>query len=337
MGGSSVEVRESHVVSQMADVLIASDAADRLAEDIGFPEIERREIVLAVRELATNIVRHAGQGQLTIVADDRTLTVIARDHGPGIPNVDLAVQDGYSTGGSLGYGLGTVNRLMHRMVIESRPGDQTTVTASRSRRDVIEMPAHPRFDVGVATEAKAGGLDNGDQFIVRSWGDTLLVGVIDGVGHGAAAHAAAGAARNYVETHYDQDLDWVMRGTHVACRGTRGVVMALARIRGDRDALEYCSIGNIEARFLGVERPPSLMLRRGILGLNAPEAKVVHAPWPVGATLVLHSDGVSSHWGDRAAGMALTGSAGETAAFLLRKLGKDTDDATVLVVRDMAP
>ena len=129
MSGPGLEVRERHHVSEQADVLIASAAAARLAEAIGFDEHDRNEIVLAVRELAANIVRHATAGDIVLTASDHSLVVVAEDRGPGIADIHLAVQDGYSTAGSLGYGLGTVNRLMHEMTIDSVRGRGTTVTS----------------------------------------------------------------------------------------------------------------------------------------------------------------------------------------------------------------
>lgn len=330
--GSGVDERAEHVVSQAADVLIVSQSAGRLAEALGFGEQECSEIVLVARELASNIVKHAGSGVVTITAMGNRLRIEARDRGPGIADVRLAVSDGFSTAGSLGYGLGTVNRLMDEMVIDSVRGEGTTVTAHRDMRTRSAIAGTAPFDVGVATAAKPGFDDNGDSYVVRSWDHHVLVGVIDGVGHGPLARQAAQAARRYVESHEDQPLSSIFRGTDVACRGTRGVVMALARFDWEAGSLEFASIGNIEARVFGA-RLQSFVVRRGILGLNAPAAKSTVQPWPPQATLVLHSDGIPLHWPERAEAALDRASASEVAHALLHELGRGTDDATVLVVR----
>lgn len=333
MASASVGATELHHVSQPADVLIASAAADRLAGEMGFPEKERAEIVLVVRELATNIVRHAGAGEIQLVAGPDVLEVVASDRGPGIADVNQAVRDGFSTAGSLGYGLGTVNRLMSEMDIASVRGEGTTVRARRVLRGP-DLPTLPSpVAVGVATAAKPGFADNGDAFVVRSWDDRLLVGVIDGVGHGDLAHAAAQAARRYVETHYDQPLAAVMHGTDLACRGTRGVVMGLARLDWDQQSVEYCAIGNIEARLLGSASSRGFIVRRGILGVNAPAARATVHPWDPTSTLILHSDGIMSHWEGQIADDDLSGSAVDVANRMLARLNRGTDDATVLVVK----
>lgn len=318
-------------------MLIASAAAERLSEAIGFDVQSRNEIVLAVRELATNIVRHAGSGDVLLTATDHSLVVVAEDHGPGIADVHLAVQDGYSTAGSLGYGLGTVNRLMHEMTIDSVRGRGTIVTARRDLRVEEPLTGPSSFDIGVATSAKPGFDENGDAFVVHTWDDQVLAGVIDGVGHGGPARVAAQAARRYVETHFDQPLGAVFSGTDVACRGTRGVVMALARLDRRRGLLEHGSIGNIETRVLRTNVPVNPVIRRGILGINAPAVRVVSVPWPTGAVLVMHSDGIVAHWGDAMDEMLAEPTATRMAATLLARLNRGNDDATVVVLKDAKP
>ena len=320
-------------VSQQADVLIASSAADELAASLGFTDQERAEVILVVRELATNIVKHAGSGEVVLTARAGALQVEATDHGPGIADVEEAVTDGFSTVGSLGYGLGTVNRLMDDMAITSQRGHGTTVTARRAHRhDDMEAGPCP-FDVGVATAPKTALDENGDSFVVVTRGHRLVVAVIDGVGHGELAHAAAIVARRYVESHADQPLESVMRGTARACRGTRGAVMAIARLDWREMTLEFCSIGNIEARMVGGTKPESFVVRRGILGVNAPAARSTTQPLDPSASLILHSDGVATHWEPGAAEDALAGTASQAATALLGRYSRGTDDATVVVVK----
>ncbi len=334
---AGIDERAEHVVSEQADVLIVSESAGRLAAGLGFTVEECSQMVLVARELATNIIKHAGQGTVVITASQGRLVIVARDHGPGIADVALAVTDGYSTAGSLGYGLGTVNRLMDDLTIDSLRGSGTTVTARRSLRSADSAPETCPFDVGVATAAKPGFEDNGDSFIARTWDHLLLVGVIDGVGHGSDARTAAQAVRRYVESHEAQPLVGVFRGAHTACRGTRGAVMALARFDWRANTLEFASIGNIEARMVGPHRLQSLIVRRGILGVHAPEAQPTTQPWPDDMTLVLHSDGIPTHWPEEAMAALDLGTAAEAAGSLLRQLARGNDDATVVIVRRRRP
>ncbi len=309
----------------------------RLAGDVGFAAIECEELGVVVRELAANVLIHAGEGDISIVGTSGEIRIETRDRGPGIPSIEQAVSDGYSTAGSLGYGLGTVNRLTDGMTITSVLGGGTTVSVRRRIREPLETHGHSPVDIGVVTLPKPGYRENGDSYVVRSWGRKTLVGVIDGVGHGSPAQAAALAAREYVQRHYDQPLVDIFRGTGIACRGTRGVVMALARFDHVEGLLEFASVGNIETRVFNAAGPTNFIVRRGIVGVNAPLPKVTSHAWPPDAALVMHSDGIATHWGtDDFAEFADTPSRIQ-AHQILNTFGRRTDDATVLVVKPARP
>ena len=325
--------RSEHPIRVAADVLIAAAAADRIAERTGFPEPERATITLAVRELATNILRHASVGEIVVTGSAAGIEVVALDQGPGIPDVDEAVADGFSRDGGLGYGLGTVNRAMDELLITSARGKGTTVTARRRLRPHRRPAGRPPMDIGAATAPKPGYVENGDAYVIHQYGQHCLVGVIDGLGHGMPAQVAALAARRYVEAHADLPLDGIFRGTSIACRGSRGVVMALARFDWVEQTLEFASVGNIETRVLDAGRPLDFIVRRGVIGHNAPSPRITTHPWPPEATLVLHSDGIPAHWGDIDLAALAVVSASVMAATLLRQLNRNTDDATVLVAR----
>jgi anti-sigma regulatory factor (Ser/Thr protein kinase) len=330
-------IRRSHVVELAPDVLIASSAAAAVATQVGFTPQECAEIALAVRELATNLLRHADSGAIGICGSDGTITIEACDHGPGMVDPDAAQRDGYSTVGSLGYGLGTVNRAMDDLRIVSSHHTGTTVTARRSVRPLRGVGGGEPLDVGIATVPLFGQAKNGDDYIDMHWGTCRLVGVIDGIGHGPLAHTAARAARTYVEHHFDQPLDAIFRGAEIECRGSRGVVMALARLDWDRSELEFASVGNIEARLLHADMSHNLIARRGIVGLTSPPPIVSVQQWQPDATLILHSDGIRSHWGRGVVDDVLDASASVLARAILSRLRKDTDDATVLVMRRRRP
>jgi len=119
-----------------ADIYTAAGMARDLAREIGFGKADAARIEIVVRELASNIIRHAGRGQIHLreVATDgrQGLEVEAVDQGPGIPDVELALQDGYSTTGKgLGSGLPAVRRLMDTFEIETAAGQGTRVRATR--------------------------------------------------------------------------------------------------------------------------------------------------------------------------------------------------------------
>ncbi|HET9552519.1 MAG TPA: anti-sigma regulatory factor [Anaeromyxobacteraceae bacterium] len=118
-----------------ADIVRAREGGRELARQVGFGGGDLTLIATAISELARNIVLFAGHGEIVLrtVADGRRtgVAVVARDTGPGIPDVERALQVGFSTSGSLGLGLPGVRRLMDDFDLVSRVGAGTTVTATK--------------------------------------------------------------------------------------------------------------------------------------------------------------------------------------------------------------
>ena len=117
------------------DILTARQRGRELAADIGFSGSDLTIVATAISEIARNIVEYAGRGEIvfTLVRDGRSrgIVVVARDEGPGIPDVALAMQDGYSTRKSLGLGLPGARRLMDEFDVQSEAGRGTTVTMKK--------------------------------------------------------------------------------------------------------------------------------------------------------------------------------------------------------------
>jgi anti-sigma regulatory factor (Ser/Thr protein kinase) len=342
------------------DIIRAQAAAKRFALELGFDLTAIEEIAIVVSELASNLVRHAQGGRLILSQagkDQRSgIRIESSDRGPGIAHVESAMADGFSTSGSLGYGLGTINRLMDEFQITSQPLQGTYILCQKwQHADSPPETACP-LEFGVAARPFPGMEVNGDAFVIKHWGSSVLIGVIDGLGHGELAHLAAETARHFVETHYDQPLDAPFRGVARVCRSTRGVVMALARfdfgpqgsgLKENTPAsaqsesgsgkpgirLSFGSIGNIEVRVRGNPAPMNFMVRRGVLGGSAPKVVITEHAWDLESLMVLHSDGLRTHWTWEDFPGITTQSAGALAQQLLSVLAKDEDDATVIVVK----
>jgi len=117
------------------DIVMARMRGRAMARQLGFQEASATLIATAISELARNILLYAKRGEVVLSAIDRGerrgLAVVARDEGPGIPDVARAMQDGYSTSGRLGLGLPGVRRLMDEFEVESLTGKGTTVTVKK--------------------------------------------------------------------------------------------------------------------------------------------------------------------------------------------------------------
>jgi serine/threonine-protein kinase RsbT len=120
-----------------ADVVSVRQAVRTWAVTLGFSLVEQTKLVTAASELARNTVDYGLGGIVTIEVVEESLNKGLRvtfiDHGPGIPDLDLALQDGYTTGGGLGLGLSGAKRLVHDFDITSHVGQGTRVTIARWR------------------------------------------------------------------------------------------------------------------------------------------------------------------------------------------------------------
>jgi serine/threonine-protein kinase RsbT len=124
-------------IADQQDVIRVRSAGREVARALGFSTVDQTRVATAISELARNALSYAGGGLCTISTStdqgEHTLRVIVSDEGQGIADVALALQPGFSTGGSLGQGLPAVRRLMNSLEIDSRPG-RTIVTATMRRR-----------------------------------------------------------------------------------------------------------------------------------------------------------------------------------------------------------
>ena len=121
------------------DIVTARQAGREMARELGFGSADQTRLATAISELTRNVTQYAGMGFCTIVdnSDKNTIKIKAtvEDTGPGIPDIDRALEQGYTTGGGLGAGLPGTKRLVQEFDIDSVPG-QTVVTIVFSRRKI---------------------------------------------------------------------------------------------------------------------------------------------------------------------------------------------------------
>ena len=122
-------------VHSSEDIVWVRQAVRTWAVGLGFDLVDQTKLVTAASELARNTVDYGGGGTVKLEAINngvhRGLRLTFEDHGPGIPDVELALQDGYTTGSGLGLGLGGTKRLVNEFEIESRSGEGTWVCITR--------------------------------------------------------------------------------------------------------------------------------------------------------------------------------------------------------------
>ena len=125
-------------INSDADTVIARQRGRALAAQLSFPTSDQALVATAISELARNIVEYGQRGEIILELAERNnrrgIVVIARDEGPGIPDIDQAMQDGFTTGKGLGLGLPGARRLMDEFEIISEVGKGTTVTVRKWQR-----------------------------------------------------------------------------------------------------------------------------------------------------------------------------------------------------------
>jgi serine/threonine-protein kinase RsbT len=133
----TVLLSDQRTVQTAEDVVATRQAVRQRAVELGFNLVDQTKIVTAASELARNTLQYGGGGTVTIEALEelgrRGLRLTFADEGPGIADVDLAMKDGFTTGGGLGLGLSGAKRLSNDFQIDSRPGKGTRVTITRWR------------------------------------------------------------------------------------------------------------------------------------------------------------------------------------------------------------
>ncbi|HLJ86090.1 MAG TPA: anti-sigma regulatory factor [Candidatus Angelobacter sp.] len=127
--------RETKVIQSSADVVIARQAVRAWTLELKFGLVDQTKMVTAASELARNTLEHGGGGSMTMELINngvrKGLRLIFEDRGPGIPNIERALEDGFTTKSGMGLGLGGSRKLVNDFEISSKAGEGTRVTVTR--------------------------------------------------------------------------------------------------------------------------------------------------------------------------------------------------------------
>ena len=319
-------------------------AARRMAVDLArkgeLDETTQGHVALIVTELATNLAKHASNGQLLfrLLGTGREAAegfeVLSLDGGPGMANPARVLEDGYSTTGSPGTGLGAVMRTATEFDFFTQQGSGTAVVA-RILRQHRQGSRSPDPAIGVVHRAMKGEEISGDGWLVRTFSGGWVCTVADGLGHGLIAAEAATpifeAVRATNKTIRPIEL---LEVAHQAARPTRGAACGVAVIDREDSKVRFAGVGNIAAVVLEGEQRRQLVSYEGILGHSYRKVTEMTHGWSGAATLVLHSDGISTHWDlERYPGL-LARDPSLIAGIIFRDFTRGRDDATVVVVKD---
>lgn len=306
-----------------------------LGSSLDFDELRCGQMGIVVTELARNLSAHGGGGELLLTpwryGPNAGIDVLALDKGPGIQDIATAMQDGYSTGGTPGTGLGAVQRLANTFELYSQPGKGTVVFARMLRARGPEQPPAPL--IGAVAVPLADEVVSGDGWSADLTENRSLYLMADGLGHGPLASEAAQEAIRTFHLHSIHGPRQILLALHAALQKTRGAAVAIAEIVHDRGVLNYIGSGNIAAAIRSGGKVKNLVSMNGTPGHNLGSVQEFAYPWDSEATLLMHSDGLGTRWKlDDYPGLA-SKHPSLIAGVLYRDFTRRRDDAAILVTR----
>ncbi len=322
-------------------------AAVQLARQLGFDEVAAGRVALVATELGSNLVKHARDGRMLLApvqADDGTWMVelISLDAGPGIADLRACLEDGFSTGGTAGTGIGAVRRLAATFDVFSQPPGGTVILArvAAAAPAVVavaplapEQAAAPGCLVGAVALCAPGETACGDAWRITADASRAAVMVADGLGHGPlAAEASEAATAMFGDDPYGLPSQ-VLGRVHLGLKATRGAAVALARIDFEDESLVFAGVGNVCARIINGVEDRTLVCQNGTAGMQIRSLQDVRHTWTAHSLLVMHSDGIASRWSLAEAPTLLQHHPVLVAAWLANNHRRVRDDATVVVVR----
>lgn len=284
------------------------------------------KVAIAASELATNLHRHAGTGEVLLQTlgsgESAVIELLAIDRGPGMGDVMRCLSDGFSTGGTAGTGLGAVRRLATDFDIHSVPGEGTIVMARFGRAGGARY--------GVVNIALEGEIECGDGWSIFEDSEGVSVFVVDGLGHGTFAAEAAQAGIGAFAANPFAAPSEILTRANAAMSRTRGGAGACARLVGDK--VSYAGVGNISGAIVGAGKSQGLVSHNGTLGTHKRANQQFEYRREPGAVLAMHSDGISARWDLKSRGDLLARHPAIVAATIYRDHARGRDDATVVVV-----
>jgi|SRR6185437_2440528 len=305
-----------------------------LATAGGFTERKIGEIDIIVAELVTNLVKHAGGGQvlakLVNVDGFSGIEIISIDNGPGMTDVSRMIADGVSTKNTLGHGLGAMKRLSDTFQVYSLK-DWGTVILIRVFKEEL-----PVFQKGAKTEIrsvilpKPGEMACGDGFFSRVTPNHIKLFLGDGLGHGPEAAKAKSAAGEAFHGCEDTDPVQMLRSINAAVKKTRGLVGTAAILDLESKKWKICGVGNITTKIATADNIKNYMSYNGIIGMNIPNTlNAQEIEMEKGQTIIMCSDGLKSRWDTSKYPAILRYDLSILGAALIKDYARLTDDMSV--------
>ena len=308
-----------------------------LAAVMDFDELRLGQLGIVVTEAARNVAAHGGHGEIILTPWSYQgiagIDVLALDKGKGIENVSSALQDGYSTAGTPGNGLGAMSRLSGTFQLYTASGAGTALFARvlRTAQQVENETHHYRMS-SISTPV-GGESVCGDAWSAEYGPGRSVYIVADGLGHGPIAAEAAGEAVRVFHRVSDLAPERILSEIHHALGKTRGAAVSIAEILHEKRLLNYAGAGNIVAAICSGGKSRSLVSMNGTVGHAIGKIQPFSYPWEQESALIMHSDGLATRWNVEQYPGLTSRHPALLAGVLFRDFCRKRDDATILVSR----
>jgi anti-sigma regulatory factor (Ser/Thr protein kinase) len=312
--------------------------AVNLAQILAFSEADSGKVAIIITEIAKNFLKHAQAGELHLRAlkdeNKNGIEILGLDRGPGMTNVRECLEDGFSTVGTSGTGLGAIARLGDLFDIYSIPKLGTALVSQIwSAQDKELSIATDPLEIGVIQLPKPGEKISGDGWAIESQLNRHLILVADGLGSGILAAEASQAAIQILRENAKLNPKAILELAHKELRRTRGAAVAIAEIDAEQDMIRFAGVGNITGTIVTNAQRRSLISHNGTIGYSVRKIEEFLYPWSSRLLLIMHSDGLGTQWTlDRYPGL-MARHPSLIAGVLSRDYRRAKDDVTVLVVR----
>jgi len=313
--------------------------ASQLAVAAGLNDSESGKVSIIATELARNLTRYASRGEMLLrtieVGGVSGVELVAVDRGPGMANVERCLEDGYSSGGTAGNGLGAVRRLATEFDIFSTQPNGTVVLARVQKGGVRALAT---FEWGAVNLPAPHEPVCGDVWRISQTNGELSLMIADGLGHGPQAAEAAELAAGVFDGNDVRSPPDLLTTADRRLRGTRGAAVAIAYVNSKQSKMQFAGVGNVAGSLRSRESllGRGLVSHNGTVGVHMRKVQSFEYDWPRDALLIMHSDGLQSRWSlESYPGLSHRHPA-IVAGVLYRDFCRGKDDVTVCAVRFLA-
>ena len=306
-------------------------SATSAAGKLGMDETRAGELAILATEVSRNVLIHGNGGQVIVEGIANCVGPLARilalDKGAGIENLARAMNDGFSTAGTMGAGLGAMKRLATRFEIFTGPGGTIVLL------EVGDPGPENRLQFAGIALPYPGERLSGDGWDCVPGEDRTVAVLVDGLGHGLGAADAAQEAIATFRQRSSCSPAEILNYIHDALKKTRGAVAAVVEICPSRGTVSYAGIGNISASLIDGGASRSLVSHNGTLGMTVQRIQEFRTEWKPSSVFVMHSDGLHTRWDLSSYAGLVSRHPALICGALLRDFRRQRDDASVLVLK----